>query len=233
MYQKKLFCFPYAGGSATVYNKWKEYLDPCIELIPVELAGRGRRIHENLYTDLPQAIEDVFKIIRNQIGQEPYALFGHSLGGLISYELAIKIRNCKLPSPSHLFFSGKSAPGVKNKDEKIYHLMSDDLFKKEIIALGGTPPEFFEHPELLQLLLPMLKNDFKLAETETNNITTDPFDANITVFMGKQDEFTPEQCDAWKKHTLQVCSIHYFEGGHFFLHKEALQMANIINRNLN
>lgn len=228
----KLFCFPYAGGSAMVYNKWKQYLAPGIELMPIELAGRGRRIHEALYKDIQHLVDDVLSIIGKEITQTSYALFGHSLGGMISYELAVRIRDQRLPPPVHIFFSGKSAPGIKNDKEKIYHRMSDEVFRKEVISLGGTPAEFFEQPELVELLLPMLKNDFRLAETEIYNGDILPFDENITVFLGKDDDFTPEQCDGWKKHTKQHCNIHYFEGGHFFLHNEVPRMASIINMTL-
>jgi surfactin synthase thioesterase subunit len=77
-----------------------------------------------------------------------------------------------------------------------------------------------------------LKNDFKLAEANTHNGNIDPLDSNITVFLGKDEDLTTEQCDGWKKHTKQLCSIHYFEGGHFFLHKETRQIVKLINNAL-
>src|SRR5215831_8066939 len=117
-----LFCFPYAGGSAAVFNKWNQYLDPNIELVPVELAGRGRRIHEALYKDVAAITEDVFNIVNEKIAGAPYALFGHSLGSMIAYELGQKIRDLCLLPPIHIFFSGRSAPHLKREDKKIYHL---------------------------------------------------------------------------------------------------------------
>ena len=228
----KLFCFPYAGGSAVIYNKWKPYLDSEIELVPVELAGRGKRIRDAFYNDVPEVIEDVFNVVKEQIPQSPYALFGHSMGGMISYELAQKIRACNLRLPLHLFVAGRSAPHVKRPDEKKYHLMSDADFKAEVIGLGGTPVEFFEHPELMNILLPLLKNDFRIAEADRAMNEIQPLDGNITVFFGKDEDLTPEQCDGWKKHTKQLCSIHYFEGGHFFLHTQTEQIVNFINRTL-
>lgn len=226
----KLFCFPYAGGSAIVYNDWKQYLDPEIELRPIELSGRGRRIHEALYQDLDEAVEDILQQIKNEIIKSPFALFGHSMGSLISYQLAQKIKDNNLPHPQHIFFSGRSAPHVNRQDEKKFHLLSDDDFKKEIIKLGGTSPEFFEHPELLELFLPLLKNDFKIAETEIfNGEEIHPLDVDITVFLGKEDDFTPEQCDGWKNHTAQLCNIFHFNGGHFFLHNKTERVVQIIN----
>lgn len=232
MIKTKLFCFPYAGGSSQVFSKWKQSLNADIELMPVELSGRGVRMHENLYNDLPEVIEDVFGLIKTHIGLGPYALFGHSMGSLIAYELAQRIRQEKMEPPAHIFFSGGKAPHVKRSHEKKFHLMNDDRFKKEIIELGGTPPEFFEHPQLINLFFPILKNDFKIAETEIHDRPVLPFDTDITVFVGKADTMLPEQCDGWKRHTNHLCTIHYFEGGHFFLHDKTEQIIMIINNTL-
>lgn len=227
-----LFCFPYAGGSAVIFHKWKHYLHPDIELVPIELAGRGRRICDLLYRDVPEAIDDVFALIKDRIGQSPYALFGHSMGSMISYELAKRIRQEGLPPPKHIFFSGRSAPHVKRKDEKIYHLMNDEEFKREVMELGGTPPGFFDDPDLAQLFLPLLKNDFRLAETVEDTHNIQPFDESITVFMGKDDDLTAEECDGWKRYSKRNCHICYFEGKHFFLLDETEQLVKIINRSL-
>ena len=228
----KLFCFPYAGGSAVVYYKWKQYLDKEIELIPIELAGRGVRIHEPLYPVVPAAINDVYKIVSEMINGSPFALFGHSMGGMISYQLSQKLREEGNHSPIHVFFSGRRAPHVKRHDEKKYHLLDEEEFKKEILSLGGTPRELFDHPELLKVFLPLLKNDFKLAETDVHEGEINPLDCNISVLLGKYDDLTTEQCDGWKKHTKKLCSIHYFEGGHFFLHEKAKQIVRLINNTL-
>jgi medium-chain acyl-[acyl-carrier-protein] hydrolase len=228
----KLFCFPYAGGSAVIFNKWKQYLDNNIELIPVELAGRGKRINETLYKDLSYAIEDAYRLVSKEIGISPYALFGHSMGGMISYHLGQKLRDNNYPDPVHIFFSGRNAPHIKISDEKMYHLLEEEEFKKKVIDLGGTPPEFFDHPELLEVFLPLLKNDFKLAETDIHNGEIHPFDCNITVLLGKDEDLTADECDGWKKHTKKLCTIHYFEGGHFFLHDETKQIVRFISNTL-
>ena len=97
------------------------------------------------------------------------------------------------------------------------------------MEMGGTPKEFFEHPELMELLLPLLKGDFRLAETYTQEEKDAPLDCNITVLSGKQDEDTTEDVEAWKIHTKKKCDIFYFEGGHFFIHEETEKLVNIIN----
>ena len=222
-----------------MFGKWEQYLDSRIELIPVELAGRGRRIGEALYGDLPDAIEDVFQLVKEEIClvkddicASPYALFGHSMGGLIAYELAQKIQDHELPPPVHIFFSGQRAPHIIDAKEKKYCLMDDLEFRRELIELGGTPPEFFEIPELVDTFLPLLRNDFRLAETETHQRKIRPLDVDFSVFLGKDDDLTPEQGEGWKQHTRQDCRIHYFDGGHFFLNDLTEQLVKLINDSL-
>jgi medium-chain acyl-[acyl-carrier-protein] hydrolase len=225
----KLFCFPYAGGSAVIYNKWRTHLSPGIELVPVELAGRGRRIQEALYESVPEMIDDVFRIVTGDLDNTPYALFGHSMGGMISFHLAQKLAEHRLPPPVHVFFSGRGAPNSKRADKKMYHLMDDHQFRSEVMELGGTPPEFFEHPELVELFLPLLRNDFRMSETALRDEAVKPLANDISVFMGKQDDLTAEECDSWKFCSSKFCSIHYFNQGHFFLHEETEQIVKIIN----
>lgn len=225
----KLFCIPYAGGSATIYTKWNRHLNPSVELVAVELAGRGSRMQEGLYQNIPEAVEDIFKFISKDIHQGPYAIFGHSMGAMLAYKLAQRIREAGGVEPLHIFLSGRGAPGIKRDDKKKYHLMNEKEFMEAIIKLGGTPPEFFEHPELMELFLPLLKNDFKLSESDDIPVEIKPLDQNLTVFLGKEEDLTAEQCDSWKKHTRKLCNIHYFNGGHFFLHNETEQITRIIN----
>lgn len=103
----KLFCFPYAGGSAQIFHSWSNYLSSQIEIIPVELSSRGRRFNEPLYKNFDELLNDVFNQIHNDIIQTPYAFFGHSLGALIAFELVHKIIADNLPSPKQVFFQEK------------------------------------------------------------------------------------------------------------------------------
>ncbi|MCP5108638.1 MAG: thioesterase [bacterium] len=229
-----LFCFPYAGGSAAVFNKWRHYLEPRIQLHAVELAGRGRRIYDPLYRTMEEAVDDVYKQINDQLNKVPYAFFGHSLGGIIAYELAQKLRGRKHPQPVHVFFAGRGAPHVPGEDEKMFHQLPEDAFKKEISELGGTPGEFFQHPELIDVLLPMLKSDFKIAETYKygGKENTKPLDYDISVLIGKDEEISAPQVHGWREHTTGICTIHYFPGEHFFINEETGRIVKRVNRTL-
>lgn len=229
----KLFCFPYAGGSSAIFNKWENYIKSDIEIKAIELAGRGKRISEDHYNDFNEVIEDVFSLIIDEIkSNDEYAFFGHSMGAKIAYELTQEILVRGLPGPEHIFFSGRGAPYILGKDEKEYHKLSDEEFKEEVIKLGGTPKEFFDHPELLEVFLPMLKSDFKLAARDILDKEIIPLPFDITVFLGKDEELTPEQIDSWKKYTSGNCTVHYFNGGHFFINEKVEEVVGKINNTI-
>lgn len=228
----KLFVLPYAGGSTSAFSKWKAHIAGHIDFIPVELAGRGKRMSEVNYKDLSAAVEDVYNIILPQIQNHEYALFGHSMGSLLIHELTKKMRDTNNRMPRHLFFSGRGAIQVKRPDDKIYHLMPDDLFRKEIDNLGGTPPEFFEYPELMELFLPLIKSDFAIAETNIELDNFEPINVDITVFNGNEDDITSEQHEGWKFYTSRTCHMHIYEGDHFFLNHKMEEMMQIINATL-
>ena len=225
----KLFCFPYAGGSATIYQKWRRHLREEIDLIPVELPGRGKRISEDLYKDIPDAIDDVLRIIKPAIKEGPYALFGHSMGAMITYHLAQRIRETGLPQPIHLFLSGRGAPSVQRTDKKRYSLMDNGEFMDAVLKLGGTSADFFQYPELMELFFPLLRNDFRLSESEAAGDIFVPMDTNMTVLLGKDEDLTPEQCMGWKRHTRKICNLICFNGGHFFIHDATEKITTIIN----
>jgi surfactin synthase thioesterase subunit len=226
----KLFCFPYAGGAASSYNRWKQLLNPVIELRAIELAARGRRMREAHYNSIDDSVNDVFDIIKDELLEGPYALYGHSMGTMIAFELAYKIRENNISGPVHIIFSGRAAPQISRTDKRQLHRLPGPEFKKEMLEMGGTPKEFFEHPELLEVFLPLLKGDFRLTETYTHIEKDQPLDCDITVLSGKQDEDTTEDVEAWRVHTNGNCDINYFDGGHFFIHDETTRVIDIINK---
>lgn len=228
----RLFCFPHAGGSAASYNKWRLYMDKHIELIPLELAGRGRRVYDPLYNSIDEAIDDILKMIKSDLGHGPYAFFGHSMGAIMSYETALKIRQLNYPEPIHIFQSGRGAPDIPDAEDHNYHLLPEEEFKTKIVEMGGTPKEFFEHPELMEMIMPMLRSDFKLAETYRLRTEVMPFDYDLSVMVGKDEDVTAEQMFGWRKHTKKLCTLYYFEGEHFFLNDEVERVVSIINHTL-
>lgn len=107
-----LFCLPFAGGSAHYYMKWRKYLPNGIKLSPIEYAGRGLRIKEQPYQSFENAVDDIAEYISRNIKSTPYAIYGHSLGGLLAFELNHKLLEKGVTPPCHSFYSGISAPNM-------------------------------------------------------------------------------------------------------------------------
>lgn len=227
----KLFCFPFAGGTARFYSPWEEQLKPGVDLRAMELAGRGRRITEPMYEDMKALLQDLLDSIRPELFQGPYAFFGHSMGGLIAYELALMIKEQGLPAPKHIFFSGRCAPGIERK-RTIYHQLSDEDFKEEVMKLGAAPREIFEEPELANLFLPILRNDFRVSETHTYSKEITALEYDISVLVGKGEPYTEHEIASWHHHTQKRCSIHYFPGGHFFINQHKDWILQYITKTL-
>lgn len=212
-----------------VFNSWKKIANSLLDIVPVELAGRGRRIADPLYTNISDAVDDLYNRIKRMILNEDYVFFGHSLGATVSYHLAQRIRQLNMNQPKHLFVSGRRAPHLVRRDEEKYHLMDNERFKIAVLKLGGTPVEFFDHPQLIELFLPLLKNDFRIAETAFSlNQQIVPLNIDITVMLGKEDELTQESVHGWERHTDRICRSIYFEGGHFYLHDQAQHIIDVM-----
>ena len=228
----KLFCFPYGGGSSATYYDWKNIVGSYIELLPIELAGRGKRIAERNYNSIDDAVEDVFNIVRSDLTNGAYALFGHSLGSMVAFELAYKIMQEKLPLPAHIFFSGRGAPDAAWHENEKFHLLPEKEFRSEIIKLGGIPREVFQEEELLDLVFSLLREDYKIAESYKYNSKEILLPCDITILASLDDEAIPEEIEAWKDHTSRKCDIVYFDGGHFFIKESKDQLIKIVNEKL-
>jgi medium-chain acyl-[acyl-carrier-protein] hydrolase len=228
----KLFCLPYAGGSAAVFSRWKGSLNGMIQLQPIELAGRGKRFSDANYDSLLEAVDDIYGLIKPELDRALYAFWGHSMGSLLIYELVRKIETLPHPKPIHLFLSGSNPPHIK-KDGKIFHTMPEDRFKEEIFKMGGTPREVFEHRELLKIFLPLLRADYKILETYEHKSDHPVFDCAITLFNGKADEeVTGAEILKWQQYTKQPCRLYEYEGGHFFINDYMEDIIQIINDTL-
>ncbi|WP_367387264.1 thioesterase domain-containing protein [Bacillus vallismortis] len=225
-----LFCLPYAGGSETTYYQWDHYLNQSINLCPVSLKGRGKRFNEPFYECLEDAIEDIFESIKDKLKENEYAIFGHSMGSLLAYELYYKIKKMGFHQPKHIFFSGYRSPEMKKK-EIIYNLPNKQ-FKEKIIELGGIPEELVNNDDLFDVFIPVLKSDIKIVETYKYKEREDKISCGISVLNGLNDNITLENLMSWKKHTDKSFQLHHFEGNHFFINHNAENIVSLINQTL-
>ncbi|SHI99219.1 Surfactin synthase thioesterase subunit [Clostridium cavendishii DSM 21758] len=226
-----LFCLPYAGGSESIYFKWSDYLDPSIKLYPISLKGRGKRFYEDFYRNINEAIDDIFNNIKNTLDKDDYAIYGHSMGSILAYELYYKIKEAGLREPTHIFFSGHAAPNIISKKENI-HLLPDKEFIAEVLELGGTPEEVAENSELLEIFIPILRSDFKLLNDYIYNDRNDKIKCNISVLNGKEDDINMNELLGWKTLTSGHFNIYNLDGDHFFINDNIENIIKIINNTL-
>lgn len=226
----RLFCFPYAGGTTYTFRSWTNFLPSTVELCAIELPGRLRRLNEPPYQQLDLLLS-VLAIALLPYFNKPFAFFGHSMGGLIGFELTRLLRKKFARSPVHLFVSGCRAFHLPNLNPTINSL-DDEEFKQAIADYGGTPQEVINNEEMMELLMPTLRADFALFENYVYHQES-PLDIPITVFGGKQDKLvTQEELAAWQKHTSTDFSLYLFEGGHFFLEEKRRYLLDYIFRKL-
>lgn len=214
-----LYCLPYAGSSSIIYEKWVDYLSPSIELRPIELAGRGSRIDEPFYDDIMEAVEDVYQKILSDTANYPFAIFGHSMGGIIAYLLAKRFHMDGDTRIKHIFVSGRRPPHKIILDRDKIHLMDDYDFIKKLFDLGGTPKELLQYPEFKTIFMPMIRNDFRLSENYFLLEVDAPVNIDITCYFGENDELTNDRIDEWFGYTSEKYSSRYYMGGHFFINK--------------
>ena len=213
----RLFCFSYAGGSAAVYRGWN--LPEALEVCPVQLPGRETRLMEKPLTRMDELSALLVEALAPYLDM-PFAFFGHSLGAVVSYEVAQQLRAARDVQPGHLLVSARRAPQIPFRQEISYHL-PDEAFKDRLRRLKGTPEEVLDNAELMELMLPALRADFELDEAYRQRADYLPLDCPVTAFGGVEDEEAPrEDLEAWREVTLSRFRLKMFPGGHFFMHSE-------------
>jgi medium-chain acyl-[acyl-carrier-protein] hydrolase len=220
----RLFCLPFAGGAARVFADWQDRLPPWIEVVALELPGHGTRFRDRPHTSLDPLLEDLLSTVQPLVDR-PYAVFGHSLGGMLGYELACDLQRHGTP-PVYFFPSACRAPHLPARTRA--HGWSDSSLREHIAELGGTPPEVIENDQLMELLFPVLRADLRIADTylpRTGAALTCP----TLAFCGSSDQETPE-CDIaeWQQYVQAPFRVRALPGGHFFLDSESSTVLSLI-----
>jgi surfactin synthase thioesterase subunit len=208
-----LFCLPYAGGGASVFFDWPQRVPPSIEICGIQLPGRENRIWEEPCRDAVSLARELLRILAPSFDM-PFAVFGHSMGALLGFELVRQITQAGGTMPSRLFVAASRPPHGANRRPSVREA-SDELLLAEVLRLGGTPSAVLENQELMALVLPTLRADFTVHETYNSE---DVLDVPITAFCGASDaEVSLEEIDGWARCTRKDFRRHTVEGDHFFL----------------
>jgi medium-chain acyl-[acyl-carrier-protein] hydrolase len=210
----RLFTIPHAGGGTSVFRKWTDAVPTSVEIIPVQLPGREARIADQPFVRLAPLLSELAEAMVPHLGV-PFALFGHSMGALICFELARYLRRAFGASPVHLFLSAAPAPQMQRRHRAMHDLPTEELLE-ELRRLDGTPNEVLRSDEVMHLLLPALRADLTLIETYSY-FPDAPLACPISVFGGLNDaRVTPAEIAAWREHGSGPFTQRMVPGGHFF-----------------
>ena len=211
----RLICFPYAGGGASIFRSWgQDSMLPGVEVCAVQFPGREARITECPVDDVRQLVPLLREGLEPYLDR-PFAFFGHSIGALVSFELARELRRTRYPEPCHLFVSGCPAPQLPHP-ERMWDLPEEE-FLERLCQFNGTPPEVLNHPELMDMILPTIRADFALRDRYVYR-EEPPLNCSITAFGGMSDQHVSgADLRAWRQHTRERFQLWLFQGDHFFL----------------
>ena len=222
-----LFCFPCAGASAATYLRWRRLLPDWIGVEPVEPPGRGARIAERLIDDYDSLVDRMTDELAGALPTN-YVLFGHSMGALLAYGCAHRLRDRRERGPRALILACCAAP-TRRDEERLARLRTDAALLQELKDLNGTPTDVFEHPELLRLTLDILRADFGVCSS-FRRFERAPLDLDLHIFGGVDDEIEEERLTAWSLETSAATTLQMFDGGHFVIRdRESDVLASLRN----
>ncbi|MEL4897351.1 thioesterase II family protein [Crocosphaera sp. Alani8] len=222
--QLSLFCFPPAGSGSLFFRNWPKILPDTINVWAVRLPGRESRVKEPLVTQWSDLIEPLVQEFSAHC-QSPFALFGHSLGSLLSLEVAYQLGDRFGCFPEYLTVSGRNPPHTpcKHRDYK----GSDEDLIEDLRADGGTPEGVLQEPELMSIILPIYRADLQLNE-EYEYISRESLPCPILALVGDADEAVSlEELKEWEKYTRGEFKFESFPGGHMYLTEEEQRVAVI------
>jgi medium-chain acyl-[acyl-carrier-protein] hydrolase len=221
----RLFCLPPSGGGALLFRSWPTLFSADIEVCAVQPPGREARIRETAFSDIPKLVEALLPAVLPLVDR-PYAIFGHSVGGWVGFDLIRALRQAGQPQPLHFFPSAISAPDIPDPSRS--HLMDDAKLIEFLRLGGGYPEEVLKSADLMAMLFPTIRNDARLSELY-QWVPGPPLDCPISAFVGSRDiKFTREEILAWKSHTKGAFREFPIDGDHGFVKGAAPRLAACI-----
>ena len=230
----RLFCLPFVGGAAWAYDPWRGQLSDRVDVCAIELPGRGARLREPVFTRLEPLVDALATALAPAITGEldvPYALFGHSMGSLVAFELARELRRRGAGEPCVLFASGGPSPRLTRRRVPL-HGATDDEVIAGLRRLGGLPGEVEAEPRLLTAFLPTIRADFEVYETYEYR-PEQRLSCPVVAFTGSEDDsVAKDRVLPWEQETTGPFQCHVLPGGHFFLRTAQQALLELVDRAL-
>ena len=214
----RLFCFPFAGGSAFYFKDWAEELPDDVELIILQAPGRAERIKEQPYTSMAELIQELMQDT-SIYSEKPAIFFGHSMGAWVAAELCWQLQKQGINAPLHFIISG-SLPLCFSRFPPYVHQMDDDDLTAELRVLGGTPEDILNDRAFMQHFFPAIRGDFQIFETHRNQ-HHNTLHVDISIWAGLDDPRVPASLThCWDLISSGAISERFFAGGHMFIDRD-------------
>jgi len=224
----RLWCFPHAGAGASVFHAWVDQLPAGVAVCALQPPGRENRFRELPFTDLLLLTQTASAAVLPLL-DVPFAFFGHSVGGLVAFEMTRRLRDLHAPLPARLFVSAIRAPHLVSPGEPLYQL-SDIDFMEQLRRLGGTAEVLLQHEEMRKVILPILRADFQMRETYRCRPGS-PLPCPLSALGGIDDSAASrEELAAWAQHTRADFNVQMFPGGHFYLRTAQAQVFPVLRK---
>ncbi|GAA5039864.1 surfactin synthase thioesterase subunit [Thermocatellispora tengchongensis] len=222
-----VLCLPFAGAGASFFHPWCRLGVPGVEVVPVQLPGRERRLAEPPYRDVHEAADGLLPgVLASVSGAEKVALFGHSLGAVLAYELARRLSAEGAVPVARLFVSG--SPGPWTQRERRATGLDDDAFLARVKEFAGYRHEAFDEPEMRELLLPTLRADVEMHENY-RPVSREPIAVPVTAIRGGDDTLvTAGDVAQWREATRLDFATAELPGGHMYLTDGARPLLELI-----
>ena len=228
-----LFCIPHAGGNAAYYSLFGQFFPASVKVVPLDLPGKGRRCREPLPTCMETISRDLLGQMRPTLQTSPYAIFGHSMGGLLAFACARLAHETALPMPRALFVSSSATPDKVRTgiSRPVSQLQPGELWQY-VMRMGGTPPGVALSAELKKYMEPLLFADFSAVENWHPG-PCNPLPVPIHVCIGRDDLVTEEEARLWQQLSSQQGTVRSFSGGHFYIQHHWRELAKHLTHTLN
>ncbi|MDH2430752.1 alpha/beta fold hydrolase [Sphaerisporangium sp. TRM90804] len=223
----RLVCFPHAGGAASYFHPLSAALAPDAEVLAIQYPGRQDRRRETCVDTIPELADRVFGALDGRV-KPPFVFFGHSMGAVVAFEVALRFARAGGPAPSRLVVSGRRAPSSR---QRRVDLGTDAAVVAELRRLGGTPEMFLRDPELLASIVQVTRVDYRALDDYAAPPDAVLDGVPVTALVGDSDPVTAvDDVPAWGRHTSGPFELHVFPGGHFFIESRKAEVTAILSK---